>query len=185
MPIEADTEGMTLTEYLLNFFLVGLVVLQVRGHKVTKARLVFPLVVTVWVCTNVLHGIPTAGNDLVLVIGGTAVGATLGTLAALATTIRRDGPGAFAKAGVLAAVLWVAGIGARVSFSLWASHGGAPTIARFSAAHHITSGAAWGATFILMAMAEVTTRTAGLYLKTRRSGAVIERGGLLRSPAVA
>jgi hypothetical protein len=36
---------MTLPEYLLNLFLVALVVLQVRGHKVTKARLVFPLVV--------------------------------------------------------------------------------------------------------------------------------------------
>jgi len=34
-------------------------------------------------------------------------------------------------------------------------------------------------------MAEVSTRTAGLYIKARRSGAVIERGGLLRSPAIA
>ena len=176
---------MTLPEYLLNLFLVALVVLQVRGHKVTKARLVFPLVVTIWVCASILRGIPTAGNDLVLVVGGTVLGATLGTLAALATTVRRDGPGAFAKAGALAAILWVAGIGARVGFSLWVTHGGAPTIARFSAAHDITSGAAWATAFILMAMAEVVTRTAGLYLKARRSGAVIERGGLLRSPAVA
>jgi len=176
---------MTLAEYLLNLFLVGLVVLQVRGHKVTKARLVFPLVVTIWVCTSILHGIPTAGNDLVLVVGGTALGAILGALAALATTVGRDGPGAFAKAGALAAVLWVAGIGARVGFSLWVSHGGAPAIARFSAAHAITSGSVWATAFILMAMAEVSTRTAGLYIKARRSGAVIERGGLLRSPAIA
>jgi len=176
---------MTLPEYLLNLFLVGLVALQVRGHKVTKARLVFPLVVTIYVCTSILHGIPTAGNDLVLVVAGTALGAALGTLAALATSVRRDGPGAFAQAGALAAVLWVAGIGARVGFSLWVTHGGAPTIARFSAAHDITSGTAWATAFILMAMAEVVTRTAGLYVKARRSGAVIERGGLLRSPAVA
>ena len=182
---EADTDPMTLAEYLLNAFLVGLVVLQVRGHKVTKARLAFPLVVTIWVCSNLLHAIPTAGNDLLLVVTGTALGATLGTLAAVATSVRRDGPGAFAKAGALAAILWVAGIGARVGFSLWVGHGGGPAVAHFSAAHHITSGAAWGAAFVLMAMAEVATRTAGLYLKARRSGAVIERGGLLRSPAVA
>lgn len=171
---------MTLPEYLLNIFLVALVVLQVRGHKITKARLVFPLVVTIWVCTSILHGIPTAGNDLVLVVGG-MLGATLGSLAALATTVRRDGASAFAKAGALAAALWVAGIGARVGFSLWVTHGGAPTIAGFSAAHNITSGAAWATAFILMAMAEVATRTAGLYLKARHSGAVIERGGFVRS----
>ena len=176
---------MTLAEYLLNLFLVGLVVLQVRGHKVTKARLVFPLVVTIWVCTSILHGIPTAGNDLVLVVGGTAFGAISAGLAALATTVGHDGAGAFAKAGALAAVLWVAGIGARVGFSLWVSHGGAPAVARFSAAHAITSGSVWATAFILMAMAEVSTRTAGLYIKARRSGAVIERGGLLRSPAIA
>ena len=176
---------MTLPEYFLNIFLVGLVIVQIRGHKVTRARLVFPLVVTVYVCSNVLRGIPTAGNDLVLVVSGTVLGATLGTLAALATTIRRDGPGAFAKAGALAAVLWVAGIGGRVGFTLWVSHGGASTIARFSATHDITSGAAWGAAFVLMAMAEVVTRTAGLYIKTRHTGAVIERGGLLRTLAAA
>jgi hypothetical protein len=176
---------MTLIEYLLNLFLVGLVVLQIRGHKVTKARLVFPLVVTIWLCMSFLHGLPTAGNDLALVAGGTTLGATLGALAALATAVRRDGPSAFARAGTLAAVFWVAGIGARVGFSLWVSHGGAPAIARFSAAHDITSGSVWATAFILMAMAEVATRTAGIYLKARRSGAVIERGGLLRSPAVA
>jgi hypothetical protein len=176
---------MTLTEYILNLFLVGLVVLQIRGHKVTKARLVFPLVVTIWLCTSFLHGIPTAGNDLVFVVGAAALGATLGALAAAATTVRRDGPGAFAKAGAVAAVLWVAGIGARVGFSVWVSHGGAPAIARFSATHDITSGSVWATAFILMAMAEVATRTAGLYVKARRSGAAIERGGLLRSPAVA
>ena len=76
-PFEADTDAMTLPEYLLNLFLVALVVLQVRGHKVTKARLVLPLVVTIWVCISILRGIPTAGNDLVLVVGGTAFGATL------------------------------------------------------------------------------------------------------------
>jgi hypothetical protein len=62
-------------------------------------------------------------------------------------------------------------------------HGGQAAVARFSALHDITSGAAWGAAFVLMAMAEVASRTGVLYLKTRRSGAVLERGGLLRSPA--
>lgn len=176
---------MTFTDYLLNITLIGLVVLQIRGHRVTRARLLFPLVATVYVASQYLHSIPTAGDDLVLVVGFASVGAALGALAAMATTVRRDGAGAFAKAGLVAALLWVLGIGARMSFALWVGHGGQSAVARFSALHHITSGAAWGAAFVLMAMAEVASRTGVLYLKARRSGAVIEHGGLLRSPAAA
>jgi hypothetical protein len=40
--------GMTTTEYALNIALVGLVLLQIRGIKVTKAALLFPVVMTVW-----------------------------------------------------------------------------------------------------------------------------------------
>jgi hypothetical protein len=171
---------MTTAEYALNFALVGLVALQMRGINVTKAALLFPVVMTLWVATSLLHSIPTAGNDLVLELGGAVAGASLGALAALATAVTRSGTTAVAKAGAVAAVLWVAGIGARVGFSVWVGHGGAATIRGFSVAHHITGGPAWGTAFILMALTEVFTRTGVIYLKTRRTGAVIERGGLIR-----
>lgn len=169
---------MTAIEYLLNIGLVGLVVLQIRGHKVTRARLLLPVVVTVWVASSFLHGLPVAGNDAVLEVSLASVGAALGVLAGLATTVSRQGAGAFAKAGAVAALLWIAGIGARVGFSFWVSHGGQPSVATFSASHHITSGAAWVGGFILMAMLEVTIRTAILYVKALRTGAEIPRGGL-------
>ena len=170
---------MTSTEYVLNLMLVALVALQIRGIKVTKAALLVPVVMTVWIASSLLHAIPTAGNDLVLEIGGALAGAVLGMLAGLATRVARHGASAVAKAGVLAACLWVVGIGARVGFSLWVGHGGAATIRVFSLTHHITGGPAWGTAFILMAIAEVVTRTGVLYLKTRRTGAVLERGGLI------
>jgi hypothetical protein len=181
MGLFPNTVGMTFTDYLLNIVLIGLVVLQIRGHKVTRARLLFPLVVTVYVASQFLHAIPSAGNDLVLIIGLALVGAALGTGAGFVTTVRREGANAFAKAGALAAFLWVVGIGARIGFVQWVNHGGQASVAHFSAVHHITSSAAWSAGFVLMAMAEVATRTGVIYLKTRRSGAVIERGGLLHS----
>jgi hypothetical protein len=174
---------MTTTDYLLNIALIALVILQIRGHKVTRARLVFPLVATVFVAAQFLHAVPTSGNDLVLIVGLASAGAALGAAAGLTTAVRRVGAGAFARAGLVAAVLWVVGIGARMGFALWVGHGGQGAVARFSAVHHITSGAAWGAAFVLMAMAEVASRTGVLYLKARRTGAVIERGGLLRSAA--
>jgi hypothetical protein len=176
---------MTITEYLMNFALVGLVILQIRGHKITVARLLVPVVMTFWFASQILHAIPTTGNDVVLEASLALVGAILGVAAGLATNIRRLGEGAFAKAGAVAAVLWVLGVGARVGFSLWVSHGGRQTVADFSALHHITSGHAWAAAFILMALVEVASRTSVLYLKTLRSGAVIPRGGLLRGPAAA
>lgn len=175
---------MTTTEYLLNLVLVGLVVLQVRGHKVTRARLLVPVVITVWACSQILRSVPTAGNDLVLEMTLALSGAALGVVAGLATSVRRDGPGAFAKAGAVAAVLWVLGIGARVAFSFWVTHGGGPSVAHFSATHHITSAHAWAAGFILMAMLEVIVRTAVLTLKTLRTGAVIPRRALA-GPAAA
>jgi len=169
---------MTFSEYLLNIGLIGLVVLQIRGHKITRARLLLPVVLTVWVASQFLHSIPTAGDDVVLVAVLAILGAGLGLAAGLATTVSRRGPGAFARAGALAAALWVVGIGARLGFSLWVSHGGQTSVARFSAAHGITSAAAWTAGFVLMAMLEVAIRTGVLYAKAVRSGAEIPRGGL-------
>jgi hypothetical protein len=176
---------MTITEYLINIALVGLVVLQVRGRRLTVAGFLVPLALAAWAATQFLHAVPTAGNDLVLEVGLALIGGVLGALAALTTSIRREGVAALARAGALAASLWVLGIGARVGFSLWVEHGGAPAVARFSAAHHISSGAAWAAAFILMSLVEVASRTAILYLRARRSGVVIPRGGVLRSAAAA
>jgi len=174
---------MTITDYLMNFALIGLVVLQIRGHKITVARLLVPVAMTVWAASQILRAIPTTGNDLILEAALALVGGSLGILAGFATSIRRAGEGAIAKAGAVAAVLWVLGIGARMAFYLWVTHGGHATVARFSADHHITSAGAWATAFILMALVEVVSRTGVLYLKTRRSGAVIPRGGLLRRPA--
>jgi hypothetical protein len=170
---------MTTTEYALNLALVGLVLLQVRGITITKAALLVPVVMTTWIATSLLKAIPTGGNDLVLELGGALAGALLGALAALATAVTRQGSTALAKAGPVAACLWIAGIGARVAFSLWVGHGGGPAVRDFSITHHITGGPAWGTAFILMAITEVVARTGVIFVKTRRTGAVIERGGLI------
>jgi hypothetical protein len=169
---------MTLIDYLLNAALIGLVALQIKGHRVTLVRLAVPVVLTIWGASQFLHAIPLAGNDGALEAALTLLGAALGILAGAATSIVRDGTGAVARARFAAAILWVVGIGARVGFSLWVSHGGQGAVASFSAAAHVTSGAAWAAGFILMAMAEVVARTSVLYLRTVRSGAIVPRGGL-------
>ena len=176
---------MTTFEYALNFALVGLVVLQARGITLTKAALLVPVVMTAWAATQVLHTVPTGGNDLLLEVCFTAAGLMLGGLAGVLTSVRRVGSAAVAKAGLVAGALWVAGVGARIAFSVWVQNGGAPVVREFSRLHDIAGGSAWGTGFVLMALTEVMSRTGMLYVKARRSGATIERGGLVRRFAAA
>ena len=72
------------------------------------------------------------------------------------------------QAGWVAAILWVVGIGARMGFAYASDHGSGPAIARFSAAHSITSADAWVAALVMMALAEVIARLAVLRLRARQ-----------------
>jgi hypothetical protein len=151
---------MTLTDYLLDIGLIAIVVLQVRGRRLTTKSMIIPFVIVGWAASNYLHGIPTGGNDLVLIVGATLVGAGLGALCGVFTSVKPDADGfPIAKAGAAAAILWIVGVGTRFAFQLYASHGGGPAITRFSASHSITSSNAWTAALILMAIGEVALRT--------------------------
>jgi hypothetical protein len=164
--VTADTKSVTTTDYVIDIALLAIVALQVRGRRLTVSSLLLPIGIVVFAAFEYLHGIPTAGNDLALVIAGAAAGITLGILTGLFTTVRTGADGlAFAKAGALAAILWTIGVGTRLAFQLYASHGGGPAIARFSAHHTITSTEAWVAALILMALSEVVGRTAVLAVR--------------------
>ena len=64
--------------------------------------------------------------------------------------------------------MWVAGVGGRMAFVFAATHGAGPAIGRFSVAHHITGSAAWVAALVMMALADVLTRLAVVWLRGRR-----------------
>jgi len=156
-----DTGAMTFTDYLLNGALIALVLFQVRGRRLTVRNLVLPFGVVAFAATQYLHGFPLNGNNLTLVLAGALAGALLGTGAGLATSVYRGTDGsAMSKAGLVAALLWILGVGARLAFELYSSHGGQGAIERFSVAHHITSAEAWVTALVLMALAEVVCRTA-------------------------
>ena len=74
------------------------------------------------------------------------------------------------RAGVLAASMWIGGVGARLAFVVAAGNGADPAIARFSVAHHITGSSAWIAALVMMALADVLTRLVVIYLRGRRLG---------------
>lgn len=159
---------MTFTDYLINGLLVALVLLQVRGRKITPRALLLPVGIVAWVAYEYLQGVPTRGNDLLLVVLGAGAGLVLGTGAGITTRVFRRGGEPIAKATAAAAVLWVLGVGSRLAFEIYTSHGGQGAVERFSAAHQITSASAWVDCLVLMAVVEVVSRTAVIGLKYRR-----------------
>ena len=153
---------MSLSDYVLDLALIGVVFVQIRGRRLTARSLILPVAIVAYVAQQYLKAIPTAGNDLVLIVACAAAGTTLGTLAGLFTKVTRTDDGRpFARAGAAAAALWVVGVGFRFAFQLYASHGGGLRIYRFDLAHHLSTDA-WVAALVLMAIGEALARTAVL-----------------------
>jgi hypothetical protein len=156
------------TGYIVNIILVLLVLRQIRETRLDLANLVLPVVLVGAAAAYYLRAVPITGHDVLLDVTLGSAGLALGALCALATRLRHGPDGAaLAKAGIVAAILWVAGIGARMGFVLWSDHGGAPHIASFSAAHQITGADAWVAALVIMALAEVLARLGTLRLRAR------------------
>ena len=165
---------MNATDYLINAALVLLVLRQIRETRLSWQILVLPVLIVIGAAAYYLRSVPLAGNDVALYLTLGAVGAALGGLCGLATHLRRGANGAvLSRAGWIAAILWVAGVGARMGFAWASTHGGGPAIERFSVAHSITSVNAWVAALFLMAIAEVVVRLAVLALRARRAPAAV------------
>jgi hypothetical protein len=155
--------------YLINTLLVLLVVRQVREHPLDWRALAVPVLAVGAAAVLFLHAVPAGGSDLMLDLLGLAAGAAMGAIGGLATRLRTGADGRpLGRAGIVAASMWIAGVGARMAFYFAATHGAGPAIARFSIAHHITGSAAWTAALVLMALADVLTRLAVVCLRGRR-----------------
>jgi len=148
--------------YLINALLILLVVRQIREHQLDLRALAVPVLAVAAAAVMFLHAVPSGGSDIVLDLACVLAGAVMGL-----------GPGGrpLGRAGVEAASMWIAGVGARMAFYFAATHGAGPAIAAFSIAHHITGSAAWTAALVMMALADVLTRLAVVYLRGRRVGA--------------
>ncbi|CDR09144.1 hypothetical protein [Streptomyces iranensis] len=158
---------MTTTEWITDIALILVVFRQLREGRLDLKSFLIPLGIVAFVVRTYLDGVPTAGNDLVLVGALMGVGAVLGVAGGVYTRVRALGGDILVKAGAVSAALWVLGMGARMGFQLWVEHGGgADDVARFSVAHHITGDQAWVAAFVLMALTEVVTRLATIFLRS-------------------
>ncbi|MER6522823.1 MULTISPECIES: hypothetical protein [unclassified Streptomyces] len=160
---------MTTTDWITDIALVLIVFRQLREGRLGPKSYLLPLGIVAFVASQYLTTVPTAGNDLVLIGALIAAGAALGIAGGVYTRIRSTDGHLFIKAGAVSAALWVLGMGARMGFQVWVDHGGGDDVARFSATHDITTADAWVAAFVLMALTEVVTRLATIFVRSRRA----------------
>jgi hypothetical protein len=155
--------------YLINALLVLLVVRQVREHQLDLRALAVPVLAVAAAAVMFLHSVPGGGSDIALDLLGVSAGAAMGAIGGLATRLRPGVDGRpLGRAGALAAGMWIGGVGARMVFYFAATHGAGPAIAAFSISHHITGSAAWTAALVMMALADVLTRLAVVWIRGRR-----------------
>ena len=155
--------------YLINALLVLLVVRQIREHQLDLRALAVPVLAVAAAAVMFLHAVPCGGSDVALDLAGVLAGAAMGAVGGLATRLRLGTDGRpLGRAGTLAAGMWIAGVGARMVFYFAATHGAGPAIAAFSISHHITGPAAWTAALVMMALADVLTRLAVVWIRGRR-----------------
>jgi hypothetical protein len=160
---------MTTTDYIIDSVLVLLVLLQIKEQRLTTRSLIRPIVILSVAVASYFHGIPTAGNDLVLISVLALVGGAIGLASGQTVMMRRRSDGeVLARAGWASAVFWVLGMGSRFAFLIWVNNGGHSAIASFSASHSITSGQAWTVALLAMAIFEVVGRTGILALRRQQ-----------------
>jgi hypothetical protein len=163
---------MDINMYVINAILVLMVIRQIREHPLDLRSMAPPVLAVGCAAVLFLHSVPTGGSDVVLELLCVSAGAVMGAIGGLATHLRVGTDGRpLGRAGWLAACMWVGGVGARMAFAVAATNGAGPAIARFSIAHQITGSPAWVAALIMMALADVLTRLAIIYLRGRRLAA--------------
>jgi len=159
---------MTTSEYLLNAAFVLLVLRQAKERELDRRSVTVPLILMLFVGAQYLHTLPTAGNDLLLIVGLALTGLALGVAGGFATHVRAGDSGrALARVGWIACGLLVLGIGSRMAFAFAISHGFEPAVRSFSITHQIGA-PAWPVAFVLMALVEVGARIAVVQVRGRR-----------------
>ena len=166
---------MSTTQWILSIVLLAwALVRNVGTREVALSTFVLPVVIVVAAASFFLFPIPTAGNDLDLVLAFGTIGVVFGLAASAVTRLHHRDGRVVATAGAAFATLWLVMIGGRVAFAEWATGTGARTVGMFSRDHAITGADAWTAAFVVMALGMVLARTVALAVRTRRTSTNLE-----------
>ncbi|PZE37142.1 MULTISPECIES: hypothetical protein [unclassified Curtobacterium] len=158
---------MTTTLWIIDITLIALVLLQVRRRRLTMVQILLPIALVLWAGIAFVHSVPLGGHNAsvigVLILAGALLGTAIGFTTQMSTTDGR----VTTRAGVVAAALWIAGMGARLVFQLWATGDGRLDLGRFDFEHAINNDV-WPAALVLMAGATVLLRVSVILARARR-----------------
>lgn len=160
---------MSASGWIIDILLVALVLRQIRPRRLTPRSVLLPVLLLVLAGSEYLKAFPTGGNDIVMDVVLLAAGSLFGVVSGLSTTVWRDADGnPMCRAGILAASAWIAGMGIRLAFDVWAqTTAGGADLVHFSHHYSITTANTYATAFVLMAFAQVGLRV-GL-LQARRT----------------
>lgn len=146
-------------------------------RKITKFRILRPILTTAAVVPLFLEKMTTHGGGLTLEIALGAAGIVLGLVAtALMTVYRSPRTGKpVSRAGAGCAALWTVVIGARAAFSYGSFHWFGPQLGHWMISNAVTADAITDA-LIFMAVAMVLTRTIALAVRARHLPALTPSG---------
>lgn len=162
---------MTLTDVLLAIGILAVVLISDLGtRKLGLHRILRPIIASGVTVALYLHTIPTGGNDLYLELAGGAIGIACGLVSIRTIKVSRAADGELlTRAGLAYALLWIATVGGRLAFGYGAQHVFPAAVHSFMLNHNITTPNAITAAFILMILAEVSTRTISLTVRSHRT----------------
>ena len=149
---------MTTVDILISCALILLVLRQVRGRKLTVLSLIWPILLVIWAALEYVTGFPSQNNGWLLMTGCIITGLSLGVACGVTTAVYVHNHQVYARAGIWAVFFWIVGMSGRLIFGLYAEHGGAEQIYRFSLDCSIPMDA-WASALIMMALCEVMSRT--------------------------
>lgn len=140
-----------------------------QHRKISKFRVLRPLVLAVTIVPIYLKGVTTTGTGLTLEVALTAAGVLLGLAAVALMTVYRSPQTTrpVSRAGWGYALLWIAVIGARALFTIGSAHWFGPQLAQWMARNSVPAAALTDA-LIFMAIAMLVTRTLGMVVQARR-----------------
>jgi hypothetical protein len=110
--------------YLINALLILLVVRQIREHRLDARALAVPVLAVAAAAVMFLHAVPSGGSDISWTWRACRPGRPWARSAAWPPGCAgAPTAGRWAGAGVLAAGMWITGVGARMVFYFAATHG--------------------------------------------------------------
>ena len=158
---------MSASIWIINLVVLAAVLEADLGHrKITRMRLIRPLIIAAVIAAFWISGIAGSGTGLWVELAGVGTGIVLGLVAAALMRVYVDGGRWYSYAAVPYALLWVAVVGARLWFAYASNHDIRVPLGTWMYARQLTTSALVDA-FIFLALAMVLTRTGSLAVRSR------------------